>query len=92
MTFVQRFDSALRLNVHLHTLVPDGVYVPQEDGNLVFHALGEPSLHDVEWVAHTMAEGVRRLSLRRGQSQDERPADALTLERPVLASCYGASV
>jgi hypothetical protein len=27
VTFIQRFDSALRLNVHAHTLVLDGVYV-----------------------------------------------------------------
>jgi hypothetical protein len=25
-TFIQRFGSALNLNVHLHMLIPDGVY------------------------------------------------------------------
>jgi hypothetical protein len=39
---VQRTDSALRLNVHLHALVLDGVYVRNEHGALVFHALPMP--------------------------------------------------
>jgi len=32
VTVIQRFDSALRLNVHFHTLVLDGVYVKTENG------------------------------------------------------------
>ncbi len=32
VTMIQRFDSALRLNVHFHTLVLDGVYVRGENG------------------------------------------------------------
>jgi hypothetical protein len=31
VTFIQRFDSALRLNVHVHTLALDGVYVREDD-------------------------------------------------------------
>lgn len=27
VTVIQRFDSALRFNVHFYTMVPDGVYV-----------------------------------------------------------------
>jgi hypothetical protein len=34
VTFVQRFSSALRLNVHFHVLVPDGVF----DVEGTFHA------------------------------------------------------
>ena len=32
LTFVQRGDSALRLNVHFHVMALDGVYVRGEDG------------------------------------------------------------
>ncbi len=54
--FVQRFDSALRLNVHAHTLVLDGGYV-WVDEKLVFHKLGSAdsesvTKEDVEWVVH----------------------------------------
>ena len=36
VSVVQRGDSALRLNVHFHVLVLDGVYVRDADGALVF--------------------------------------------------------
>jgi len=42
VTFVQRSDGALRLNVHLRTLALDGVYVRNVDGKLEFHALAPP--------------------------------------------------
>ncbi len=32
VTVIQRFDSALRLNVHFHTLALDVVYVKTENG------------------------------------------------------------
>lgn len=32
ITFIQRFDSALRLDPHFHCLVPDGAWVVGEDG------------------------------------------------------------
>lgn len=39
LTFVQRSDSALRLNPHLHTLMLDGVYVASPHG-LRFEPIG----------------------------------------------------
>ena len=42
---IQRGDSALRLNVHFHVLVLDGVYVREtEGGALVFHPLASRRL------------------------------------------------
>jgi Putative transposase len=52
VTVVQRFDSALRLNVHFHTLLLDGVYVQSENGEgLRFLRLLRPSEDDVYEVA-----------------------------------------
>ena len=51
VTFVQRSDSALRLNVHGHSLFLDGVYVRDASGALAFHALGAPTFEEVEQVA-----------------------------------------
>jgi hypothetical protein len=42
VTFIQRADSSLRLNVHFHCLVLDGVYVRDDEGALRFHELGDP--------------------------------------------------
>ena len=47
VTFVQRSDGALRLNVHPHTLALDGVYVRNADGKLGFHALAPPTTEEV---------------------------------------------
>ena len=44
VSVVQRGDSALRLNVHFHVLVLDGVYVREtESGALVFQGLSAPT-------------------------------------------------
>ena len=51
VTFVQRSDSALRLNVHSHSLFLDGVYVRAPSGALAFHALGAPTIEEVQQVA-----------------------------------------
>jgi hypothetical protein len=45
--FIQRLDSALRLNVRGHLLSLDGVYVRAADGALCFHELAEPTAEDV---------------------------------------------
>ncbi|WP_052551810.1 transposase [Enhygromyxa salina] len=51
VTFVQRADSSLRLNVHFHCLVLDGVYVRDDEGELRFHSLGAPTSQEVTEVA-----------------------------------------
>lgn len=71
ITFIQRFDSALRLNVHAHTLALDGVYVRDEDaGELVFHGLPEPSAEDVYDVARRTAQRAARILEKHGRSLD----------------------
>jgi hypothetical protein len=95
VTAVQRADSALRLNVHLHCLVLDGVYVRDEmNGTLALHPLAEPTTEQVVSVASSTAEQVRRLLERRGSLQDDEgiDTDVLGLDQPTLASCYHASV
>ena len=51
---MQRSDGALRLNVHLHTLALDGVYVRNADKKLEFHALGPRATAEVHAVAKRM--------------------------------------
>jgi len=95
ITVVQRFDSALRLNVHYHTLALDGVYVRADgDGPLAFHALAAPTTAVVADVARRTAERVRALLERRGRALDaeDEALDPLEDKEPLLARCYGAAV
>ncbi len=61
VVFVQRSDGALRLNVHLHVLALDGVYVRNADGTHSFRALPLPTPEAVHRVAERMHERLERL-------------------------------
>jgi hypothetical protein len=58
---VQRTDGALRLNVHLHCLGLDGVYVRDAQGALRFHELPTPSSAEVREIARRTARGIGQL-------------------------------
>jgi hypothetical protein len=74
VTFIQRFDSALRLNVHAHTLVLDGVYIRNAgSAELDFESLPAPSVEEVQDVARRTAERVPAL-LERTRSPRGTPA------------------
>lgn len=64
VTLIQRFGSALNLNVHLHMLVLDGVYA-NENGKLRFHALPAPSVGMMTHLLDVIVLRVRRWSLDR---------------------------
>lgn len=88
---IQRFDSALRLNVHGHSLVLDGVYVKQ-NGLPVFYPLPHPTEHDVNWVASTAWGRIEKILKKHGRLPDDDDAiDQLSDEQPVLAHCYSQS-
>ena len=97
VTFVQRFDSALRLSPHAHTLCLDGVYVRPRpaDGALRFHPLPEPTPAEVAEVALRTATRIERVLRSRGREldapSDGADQDELALEHPALASCYQAA-
>jgi hypothetical protein len=90
VTFVQRFSSALGLNVHFHTLALDGVYTP--DGT--FHMLGPPTDAEIAHLCATVARRVHRLLVRRGRVPDEASAaaDPLAEREPLLAAVSAASI
>ncbi len=91
---VQRTDSALRLNVHLHALVLDGVYVHAEGdprSPLEFLELEAPTHEDIAEVAARTAARVEKLLRAHGRSLDPALADEtppeLTVDDPTLAAC-----
>ena len=73
VTFIQRFDSALRLNPHAHTLALDGVYLQGEDGQLSFEPLPAPTADEVASVARRTAKRVRRILEERERYHDDEP-------------------
>lgn len=92
VVIVQRFGSALNLNVHVHALVLDGVYAPDPPGTLTFHATGTPTEVELEAVLATIERRVARLLTRRGVPDEGATADPWADEAPVLAGLAAASV
>src|SRR5690606_36975722 len=93
---IQRTDSAVRLNVHLHVLALDGVYVREDpDGPLVFRALPTPTHAEVADVARRTARRIERILEAHGRWLDPEMAGAephpLELDEPGLAACYRAA-
>jgi Putative transposase/Transposase zinc-binding domain len=90
VTFLQRFGSALNLNLHFHTLALDGAYShPDEYGETPrFFALPPPCHDDVSRV---LAGTARRIA-RRLESRAEEDEDALARDEPLLAALAAASL
>jgi len=91
---VQRCGDALNLAPHFHSLVINGVYAADENGQPEFHELSPPEDADVVRVAALVAERVESLLKRRGLGPCDDPgtADALGRDEPGLAAIYSASI
>ncbi len=72
VTFVQRFGSALNLNVHLHTVVPDGTFTIEDRASFV--SLSPPTSAESE--ALLLARGVPRPALRCAPKRRQRRRSA----------------
>ena len=90
VTFIQRFGSALNLNVHFHTLALDGTY-PHAVGDAAaprFFPLPPPSRDEVARVLAGTARRLHRLLEARADGDD----DALARDEPLLALLAAASL
>ena len=88
VTVIQRFGSALNLNVHFHTLMIDGVYEIAPNGAALFHPVPAPTDEDVAAVAEQVYRRVARILDARGDDDSA----ALASAEPALANLAGASV
>jgi len=90
VTFVQRFGSALNLNLHFHTLALDGVYA--DIGHTAeaprFLPLSPPDDDAVARVLAGTARRIHRLVAERAGGEE----DALAREEPLLALLAAASL
>ena len=68
VTFVQRFGGALNLNPHLHSVEPDGLFVPEPDGSLRLVPLPPPTTAEVQDLAVAIAS---RLTERLAAASEE---------------------
>ena len=94
VAIIQRFGAALNLNVHVHALVLDGVYV-EESGIIRFRDVMPPTDEEMDRLLATIDRRVHRLLARRGVLDDlgdVSAADAWREEAPVLAGIAGAAV
>jgi len=90
VTFIQRFGSALNLNVHFHTLALDGVYTYTlaQGAAPRFLPLPPPSEDEVARVLAGTARRIQRL-LEAGAEED---ADAFARDEPLVALLAAASL
>lgn len=91
ITALQRFGSALNLNVHLHTVAMDGVFIQTHaDAAPSFHALPPPTDGDIMSIAWDVCKRVQALLRKRGL--DTESEDAFAQDQPLLAATYAASI
>ena len=66
VTLIQRFGSALNLNVHFHMLFLDGVYVERPAGSLRFRLVRAPTSAELAGLTQTLAWRIGRFLERQG--------------------------
>jgi hypothetical protein len=95
VAIIQRFGAALNLNVHVHALVLDGVYVEDQRGTLRFHAAAPPTDEEMDRLLATIDRRIQRRLARAGVADDRGDggdADPWLEAEPVLANIAAASV
>ena len=66
VTLIQRFGSALNLNIHYHMLFLDGVYIEDKYGTSRFRRVKAPTSDELSKLTHTIAQRVGCHLERRG--------------------------
>jgi hypothetical protein len=79
VTLIQRFGSALNLNIHFHMIFLDGVYLPVEGAPPVFRHVPAPT-------ATELSELVQRIGARIGRALEQRGLIERDLENARLST------
>jgi len=80
VTLIQRFGSALNLNVHFHTLFIDGVYQIKHNGQLRFHRVNAPAASDLNTLVATISQRIAVHLERQGLLARDDESSSLTLD------------
>ena len=91
---IQRFGSALNLNVHFHMLFLDGVYTEYAREKVCFHRVQAPLQEELLRLTHTFSQLVARFLERLGLSERDVGNSYLVYEQEedVMQQLYGHSV
>jgi hypothetical protein len=80
VTLIQRFGSALNLNVHFHMLFVDGVYATTPWGRSRFHRTNAPDQQELTELVHTISHRVADFLERQGILERDEENSYLNLE------------
>ena len=80
VTLIQRFGSALNLNVHFHMLFLDGVYTTTPWGKSRFHRTNAPGQQELVALVHTISHRVAGFLEREGILERDEQNSYLNLE------------
>ena len=79
ITLIQRFGSALNLNIHYHMLVPDGVYLTETDPPY-FRKVSAPTAAELQTLIKTISERIGRRLERTGKLVRDDQSSYLALD------------
>ena len=87
VTLVQRFGSALNLNIHLHMLALDGVYTVGKSGKAKFHRVNAPNQTELRALFNRVIQRVVRRLEKEGLliPDPEQPWLDLGIDEPIDA-------
>jgi hypothetical protein len=80
VTLIQRFGSALNLNVHFDILFIDGVYQEKYNHKLRFHRVTAPTVSELNALVATISQRVARHLERQGLLSRDDESSYLTLD------------
>lgn len=81
VTLIQRFGSALNLNIHFHMLFLDGVYEVNSEGVASkFHAIEVPTSCEMQRLLQLISERIARLLERSGYLERDTLEGSLLLD------------
>jgi len=87
VTFVQRFGSALNLNVHFHTLFTDGVFYKVGDG-YEFYRIQAPSQEELHFLAEKIQKKIFKVIEKLGLND----RDQIWLDENILGEVSSMSI
>ena len=80
VTLIQRFGSALNLNVHFHMLFLDGVYIENQHGKTRFQKTTAPNQQELTELVHSISHRVAGFLEREGVLERDVENSYLNLE------------
>jgi hypothetical protein len=80
VTLIQRFGSALNLNIHFHMLYLDGVYAADNYGKTRFHPIKAPTKSELNSLTHRISQRVAGFLEREGLLVRDDDNDYLALD------------